>query len=254
MKRFIVLILYAQLHLSICNAQYLRRESNFFPCLDAIVNDYYDIYFKFPTNIKDLITLTEYSLNTYPDYSACKENLIGKILPYLKKNRKHISIEEGAGYTYTIQVGNDTLLYVSPSFWPFSPCDDSLFIGGDPKEYYHFYDHWRSPRFFSSQNKAILYPDSVYQEFKKEIKSIQHECITPSKISLPYKYYVYENDTVPIYSMLEYNLKQTLHYYCNGQQINSQLPIYQKLESFLKSFCKEYKCRRILFMIPDYNI
>lgn len=231
-----------QLCLLVCNAQYLRRESIYFTCLDIMVGYYYSTYYKFPENIKDLVNFTEYYYETYPEAdSSCRDNLLVKIIPYLKKNRKHIFIKE-EDCNYTIQMDNDTLLYVPPSFWPFSPCEDSLFIGGSPKEYYHFYEHLRTPRFFSLHNKALLYPDSVYQVFKRGILHIQQKYIDISNGSMTCKYYIYENDTVPILSMLEYNLGKPLRYYCSGEQIKFNLPFYAKLESFLKCFCKLYKC------------
>lgn len=255
MKRIIMLIIYFQLCSSICNAQYIARESDFFPCLDEVVAHYYNSYYKFPTDVKDLIDFAKYAVDTYPGdngYGSCRANILFKILPYLKENKRNITIIEDFGYTYTIQIGNDTLLYIPPTFWPFSPCEDSLFIGKDPKEYYHFYDHFLIPRFFSSQNKAILYPDSVYQEFKSGVLNIQHKYIIPSNSSKPYKYYIYENDTVPILSMLEYNVNKPIRYYCNGEQIHSKLLFYLKLESFLMHFCDSHKCMRVLFMLPNY--
>lgn len=39
-----------------------------------------------------------------------------------------------------------------------------------------------------------------------------------------------------------------------SEEIKSQLPFYKKLESYLMDFCKLYKCNRILFMLPDYNL
>lgn len=254
MKKLIFLLLNLQVFVFTCYAQYQRRESVFYPCLDVIVRYYYNHYYRFPENIKYLVSFTEYYYETYPEAdSSCRDNLLVKIIPYLKKNRKHIFIKE-EDYNYTIQMGNDTLLYVPPSFWPFSPCEDSLFIGKDPKEYYHFYDHLRTPRFYSPRNKAILYPDSVFQDFKRGVLHIQHKYIDISNGSVPYKYYKYENDTVPILSMLEYNLGKPLRYYCSGEQIISNLPFYAKLESFLKCFCKLHKCKQILFMLPDYNL
>lgn len=254
MNRFIMLLIYSHLYVVICNAQYLRRESIFYPCLDIIVGYYYSNYFEFPKNTTDLVSFTEYYFKTYPDAdSGCRDNILVEILPFLKENTEHITMEDD-GYVYTIEMGNDTLLYVPTSFRPFSPCDDSLFIGGDPKDYYHFYDHLRTPRFFSSHNKAILLPDTVYYDFKNEVLNIQQKYIFQSDNSLPFKYYIYENDTIPILSMLEYNVNKPLHYYCNGELVNSKLLFYEKLESLLKYFCELYKCNRILFMLPDYNL
>lgn len=254
MKRFIMLMLYSQLYLLVCNAQYLRRESVFYPCLDVIVGYYYSNYYEFPESTKDLVDFAEYYFKIYPDAdSSCKDNLLVKILPFLKENMEHIIMKDDED-AYIIKMGNDTLLHIPPSFRPFSPCDDSLFIGGNPKEYYHFYNHLRSPRFFSSQNKALLFPDTVYYDFKREVLNIQKKYIVLSNNSLPYKYYIYENDTIPILSMLEFNVNKPLHYYCNGELINSKLPFYEKLESLLNYFCKLYKCNRILFMLPDYNL
>lgn len=254
MKRTIMLIFSFQLCILVCNAQYLGRESVFYPCLDVIVGYYYSNYFEFPENTKDLVNFTEYYFKTYPNAdSSCKNNLLVKILPFLKENMEHIVMKDD-GYAYTIEMGNDTLLYIPPSFRPFSPCDDSLFIGGNPKDYYHFYDHLRTPRFFSSHNKALLFPDTVYYNFKREVLNIQQKYVTLIDNSLPYKYYIYENDTIPILSMLEYNLGKPLRYYCSGEQVVSKLPFYAKLESFFKCFCKLYKCKQILFMLPDYNL
>lgn len=254
MKRIIMLIFSFQLCILVCNAQYLRRESVFYPCLDIIVSNYYNYYFRFPDKVKDLIRFTECLYDTYPDWNnACDYNLKEKIIPYLKSNVDKILIEE-EGYDYTIRIDSDTLLYVPQSFWPFSPCEDSLFIGGSPNEYYHFYEKFRIPRFYSSRDEAIFYPDSVYQDFKREVLNVQHRYIDVSNGSVPCKYYIYENDTVPISSMLEYNLGKPLRYYCSGEQVVSKLPFYAKLESFLKYFCKLHKCKQILFMLPDYNL
>ena len=254
MKRILMLMFYSQLCLLVSNAQYLRRESVFYPCLDVIVGYYYSNYYEFPKNAKDLVGFTEYYFKTYPDAdSSCKDKLLVEILPFFRKNRKHIIMRDD-GYTYTIEMGKDTLLYIPPSFRPFSPCDDPLFIGGNSKDYYHFYDHLRTPRFFSSHNKALLFPDTVYYDFERELLNIKRKYIVLSNKSLPYKYYIYKNDTIPILSMLEYNLGKSLRYYCDGQPISLRIPFYQKLESFLESLCKAYKCQRILFMMPDYNI
>lgn len=254
MKKIIMLIFNILLCIFVCDAQYFKRESVFYPCLDLVVGYYYSNYYRFPKNTKDLVNFTEYYFKTYPDAdSSCKDNLFVKILPFFKENMEHIIMKDD-GYAYTIEMGNDTLLYIPPSFRPFSPCDDSLFIGGNPKDYYHFYDHLRTPRFFSSHNKALLFPDTVYYDFKGEVLSIQQKYVTRTSNSLPYKYYIYKNDTIPILSMLEYNLNKPLHYYCNGELINSKLPFYEKLESFLKRFCKFYKCKQILFMLPDYTL
>lgn len=241
--------------ISVCNAQYFKRESDFYPCLDVIVSNYFNHYFRYPDKAEDLILFAEYFLKTYPNVdNSCKNNLNMEILPYLRKNMKHILIEEDKGNTYTMRMDNDTLLYISSSFWPFSPCEDSLFIGGNPTEYYHYNENLRIPRFYSSHNKAILYPDSVYQDFKREVLNIQHKYIVLSNSSLPYKFYIYKNDTVPILSMLEYNWGEPLRYYCSGEPVKSNFPFYRKLNSYLKRFCKLYKCKRILFTLPDYNI
>ncbi len=238
----------------VCNAQSPSKENPFYPCLDMIVRNYESYYFKYPSNIKDLIDFTKALFEAYPELdNTCKNNLVLKILPYLEKNRKQILVENKEKEAYTIRIGNDTLLHVSSSAWPFSPCEDSLFIGGDSKEYYHFYDRFRSPRFYSSYSKAIMYTDSIHQKFAQDLLNIIHTYIVPSKCPLPYKYYIYENDTVPIVSMLEYNLGKPLRYYCSGRIIQSKLLFYKKLEMFLGSFCKLHKCRRLLFTIPDYN-
>lgn len=255
MKRIILLILNTLLCILACEAQYLKRESTFYPCLDIIISNYYNCYFRYPDKIKKLVRFAEYFLEAYPDVNnSCRDNLSMEILPYLKKNMKHILIEEDEGNTYTIRISNDTLLYISSSFWPFSPCEDSLFKEGSPIEYYHYYDNLRIPRFYSSHNDVILYPDSVYQGFKREVSEIQRKYIVISNSSLPYKYYIYKNDTVPILSMLEYNFGKPLRYYCNGDVIRSSLPFYRKLESYLRRFCKLHKCKRMLFMFPDYNL
>lgn len=255
MKKVIVFICNLLLCIFVCDAQYFKRESVFYPCLDVIVSNYYNYYFRFPDKVKDLVRFAEYFFEAYPDLdNSCKNNLKNEILPFLKKNIKDIFITEDIGHSYTMRIGSDTLLYVSSSFWPFSPCEDSLFIGGNPNEYYHFYDNFLVPRFYSSHKKAILYPDSVYQDFKREVLNIQHKYIVLSNSSLPYKYYIYKNDTVPILSMLEYNWGKPLRYYCNGDVIRPGFSFYGKLESYLKRFCKLHKCIRILFMLPDYNL
>ena len=255
MKRFSMLIFNLLSCVLVCNAQYFFRDSPFYPCLDVVVSNYYNYYFRFPNKVKDLIHFAENFFEAYPEAdNTCKHNLIRELLPYMKKNMKHIQIEEDEGYSYTIRMGSDTLLYISSSFWPFSPCEDSLFIGGNRKEYYHFYDKFRIPRFYSSRGEAVFYPDSVYQDFKSEVSNFQKRFITFDNGFFPSKYYVYENDTIPILSMLEYNLGKSLRYYCDGQPISLRIPFYQKLESFLESLCKAYKCQRILFMMPDYNI
>lgn len=255
MKRLAILIFNLLFCISVCQAQYFAEDSPFYPCLDNIVGNYHNFYFRFPNKVKDLIQFTESLYEVYPDWdSSCKNNLTMKILPYLKKNMKQIIIEEDEGYNYTIRMGRDTLLHVPSTFWPFSPCDNSLFIGGSSNEYYHFYDEFLNPRFYSSHGRIILYPKSVYQDFKKEILNIQQKHITLSSSSLPYKYYVYENDTVPIVAMLEYNIGKPLRYYCSGQPIKSKLTFYEKLESYLQCFCKLHKCKQILFMLPDYNL
>lgn len=255
MKIFTLLIFNFLLSTVTGNAQSPPKEDSFYPCLDMIVRNYENYYFKYPGNIKDLIDFTESLFEAYSDLdNACKNNLILKILPYLEKNMKQVLIEKNEMDAYTIRIGNDTLLHVSSSAWPFSPCEDSLFIGGDSNEYYHFYDRFRSPRFYSSHGKAIMYADSIYQKFEQEVFNIIHKYIVPSNCPLPYKYYTYENDTVPIVSMLEYNLGKPLRYYCSGRIIKSKLFFYKKLEMFLRSFCKLYKCRRLLFTIPDYNL
>lgn len=254
MKRIIILIVNLQLCTLVCNAQYLLRENPFYPCLDVIVGLYYNNYYKFPDSTKELINFTEYFFETYPDGdNACKDNLSIKIIPYLKKNIKHILIKKDPEFTYTIQMGSDTLLYVPPSMYSFSPCEDSLFIGGNPREYRSFYDHLRCPRFYTSHNKVVLYPDSVYENFEKDIINLEYKYLVPSNNSVLFKYYIYENDTIPIVSMLEYKLGKPLRYYCNGEQIKPQFPFYEKLESYLRYFCKVHKCKRILFAIPDFN-
>lgn len=250
MKRILMIIFNLLLCVLVCDAQYFYRNSPFYPCLDEIVGNYYNYYYRFPDKVKDLIRFAECS---YDDNNACDRILKKKILPYLKKNIKHIFIEED-GDNYTIRMGNDTLLYIPPSFQPFSPCEDSLFVGKWPNEYYRFCDKFRIPRFYSSDKEAILYPDSIYQGFRREVVNIQHKYIVFSNGSLPYKYYVHENDTVPILSMLEYDLGKPLRYYCSSERIKSNLSFYEKLELYLWSFCNLHKCKRILFMLPDYNI
>lgn len=239
----------------LCNAQYLKRDNMFYPHLDVIVANYYNCYFKFPNSVEDLIRFTECFLKIYPDVdNTTKSNVEINILPYLKKNKKRISIEEEEECTYTMRMGCDTLLYVPPTFWPFSPCNNSFFIGERPNDYYHYYERFRVPRCYSSSNKIILYPDSVYTNFKRGILDVQHKYLKLTVGSVPYKYYIYENDTVPIFSMLEYNLGKTLRYYCSNQRIVSQLPFYTNLEVFLKRFCKLHQCKQVLFMLPDYNL
>lgn len=255
MKKIIMLIFNILLCIFVCDAQYFKRESIFYPCLDMIISNYYYSYFRFPDKMKDLVHFAEYFFEAYPDVdNSCKYNLKMEILPFLKKNMKHILIEEDEGNTYTIRMGSDTLLHVSQFFLPFSPCEDSFFIGERPNDYYHYCENFRTPRFYSLHNEVILFPDSIYQDFKRGVLNVQHKYIDLSNGSVPYKYYIYENDTIPVCSMLEYNMNKPLHYYCNGEQINSKLLFYEKLESFLKRFCKLHKCKQILFMLPDYNL
>lgn len=138
----------------LCNAQYLKRDNMFYPHLDVIVANYYNCYFKFPNSVEDLIRFTECFLKIYPDVdNTTKSNVEINILPYLKKNKKRISIEEEEECTYTMRMGCDTLLYVPPTFWPFSPCNNSFFIGERPNDYYHYYERFRVPRCYSSSIK-----------------------------------------------------------------------------------------------------
>lgn len=254
MRKIIILIFNILLCIFVCDAQYFKRESIFYPCLDVVVSNYYNYYFRFPDKAKDLIHFAEYFFEVYPDVdNSCKNNLKMEILPFLKKNMKHILIEEDEGNTYTIRIDSDTLLHVSPLFMPFSPCEDSFFIGKSPNDYYHYCENFRTPRFYSLHNKVVLFSDSVYQDFKRGVQNVQHKYIDLSNDSVPYKYYIYENDTIPVCSMLEYVANKSLRYYCNGEKIKSEFPFYEKLESFLMHFCKLYKCNRILFMLPDYN-
>lgn len=254
MKRFLMIIFNFLLCVLVCDAQYFYRDSPFYPCLDEIVGNYYNYYYRFPNKVKDLIRFTECFNVAFPDWNnACDNNLNEKIIPYLKGNVDNIIIEE-QGHNYTMRIGSDTLLYIPSSYWPFSPCEDSLFIGGCPNEYFHFYDKFRIPRFYSSHNEAIFFPDSVYQDFKRDVSNFQKKYIISPNCSLPYKYYVHENDTVPILSMLEYNFGESLRYYCSSERIKSNLSFYEKLESYLWSFCNLHKCNRILFMLPDYNL
>lgn len=249
-----MLIVNLQLCILVCNAQYLLKEIPFYPCLDVIVDYYYNSHYKYPDSTKELINFTEYFFKTYPDtINTYKNDITVKILPYLKKNKKHILIKKGAGYSYTIQIGNDTLLYSPSSTWTYSPCADTLFIGKDPKRYYRIYEYLRTPRFYTSHNNVVLYPDSVYENFEKDIINLEYKYLVPSNNSVLFKYYIYENDTIPIVSMLEYKLGKPLRYYCNGEQIKPQFPFYEKLESYLRYFCKVHKCKRILFVIPDFN-
>ena len=238
----------------LCNAQYLKRDNMFYPHLDVIVANYHNCYFKFPDSVEDLIRFTEYFLKTYSNDNATKSNLEINILPYLKKNKKRISIEEEKEYTYTMRMEGDTLVYVPPGFWPFSPCESSFFIGERPNDYYYYYEKLRVPRCYSSNNRIIFFPDKVYQDFEKGIRLTQQKYIDISNGSIPYKYYIYENDTVPIFSMLEYNFGKPLRYYCSDERIVSQSPFYVNLEVFLKKFCKKHQCKQILFMLPDYNL
>lgn len=251
MKGLIIFITTIFLCNTVCLAQKsLNREKDFLPYLNEIVDNYYFYHYEYPTDIKRLIKFTEYSLEARPDNFSWKENITLEVLPYLKNNSREINLKEKGGYT--IQIKSDTLLYIPPSSLLFSPCEDSLFIGKEPREYYHFHKYFKAPRFFSLSHKALLYPERVYKDFSKAVEDIQRKEIKPDS-ALSYRYYIYEKDTVPIFSTLEYKLNEPLRYYCNGQQVKRKLPLYDELESFLSCFCELHKCSRIIFSFLDYD-
>lgn len=99
MKRIILLILNALLCISVCDAQFYPRESIFYPYLDIIVINYYNYHFRYPAKVKELVRFTEYSIEAYPDAdNSYRDNISMEILPYLKRNIKHILIEESPSH------------------------------------------------------------------------------------------------------------------------------------------------------------
>lgn len=134
----------------------------------------------------------------------------------------------------------------------FSPCDIALFVNGEPKEYHSFYSKYSKPRFFDYKDSAILSVrmDSIFQ---LNIMNLQKKFIKTDEKTLSCKSYIYENDTIPIYTFLEYKGGDKLHNFCDHSQKIPLNIFYNELNRFCDLFCMENNLSRIIFMLPDYT-
>lgn len=141
-----------------------------YPYLDNIVSGYYYDHYDYPTSIEILITYMKSNIGFYSEpYKQIIESLI---IPVFDENKSAIRIVKGDDFG--IYLGTDTLLYVSPLSMFLSPCDISMFIGEDIREYANFIRKFAHPLFFSQQGNAILQPKKLIKDFELQFHELQH--------------------------------------------------------------------------------
>lgn len=69
---------------------------------------------------------------------------------------------------------------------------------------------------------------------------------------IPFRYYVNEKDTIPIFLFLEYKFEKGLCNFCDKKKTLSE-SYYQPLDSLCNRFCSDNKIARIIFQVLTIN-
>ncbi|WP_455585604.1 hypothetical protein [Bacteroides sp.] len=228
-------------------AQTIHKD---YTSLYDLVENYYYLYYRYPKNIDDFFDFVDNSLKSDSSFydNSYRDSVMLDMLSDIRKNSAKITIVEDSGFL--IKTENDTLFYIADKHQIFSPCDISLFIGREPKEYQKFCSKYSFPRVYNKD--GFVYSSYIDSLFQYGVRSLQRKYI---KIAITpcYQFYVYEKDTVPIFTFLEYKRKSKLKYFCKEDKDLPRLAYYRKLEKYCSLFCKRYNLNRIIFMTPDYK-
>ena len=225
------------------NMQNTVRDDYYY--LRDIVENYFYHYYQYPNSASEIIQFTEYCLSVDTNYfsSPDKKIIQSEILPRLDNSNIQIINNDGFG----ILQNNDTLFYYKKQL--FSPCEIDLFIGDSVQEYYAFYNKFSKPRFFNETGHAIILSGKNI-EFQNDLVKYAEQQIRVNGI--PFRYYVNEKDTIPIFLFLEYKFEKGLCNFCDKKKTLSE-SYYQPLDSLCNRFCSDNKIARIIFSSLDYQ-
>lgn len=255
MKRITLMVTALVFLLLSMTARGKSDKGTVFYALEQMTNCYFYFHYSYPETISELVSFTQYCLSIGPgyDYYNWPDIIEKTVVPKLENDRDKVRIINNEDVYFGILLNNDTLFYSTIYSAPITPCESKDFIGGDWREYYKLHNRFRSPRFFETEKQAIITPHSVDSLFQAKAKNVAECNIEIHNIDKPYKYYVHEQDTIPIYTFWNYKRSKGLHYFCDSTRAVPRSPYYEELEAMCCSFCDSLDIEKVIFLTLDYN-
>ncbi len=237
---FIILIIFKQ-QVIVLTAQDLNNK---FPYLYEMLEAYYSYNYEYPCNLNGLINMTLNLTDKYPNDYLDTNKILTITIPNLIKEKENLNIIKN-DTLYAITFNSRTIIKISEVDY-FSPCNLLLFIQGPPQEYNAFLNRYIKPRFFYN-NTSIIDTELLTNQFQEDFYLLKEKYLEP----YTFHYYIYENDTVPIYTFLEYKKGGDLKKFCSKKIIIDNNLYIQKMKEYLNKFCMENHVSRIIFASPE---
>lgn len=249
MKKIVIIVTLLIIFISLSSnrRKSLKEREAMHYVLQGMVNTYYSLHYRFPQTMDELLSFIDYSKQKGYSYPEIYEQEISRLKTYAD------CIKIVDKDDFGIYFHEDTLFYYAAHNRPFSPCEGHLFVGDDPREYIAFYRKFLSPRFFHSDGSAILFPGQIDVGFQELIKDVAKSDSVLLKRRKPFRYYEYEGDTIPLYTLWEYQRTKGLHRFCDSVTNIPSTDYCQYLERVCHRFCDSLNIERIVFLTPDYS-
>lgn len=205
---------------------------------------YYSYNYEYPYNLNTLINTTLSFTNKYPNDYLDTNKILTITIPNLIKEKENLNITKN-DTLYAITLNSLPILEIKRNNY-FSPCELSLFVEDYPQEYQTFLKKYIKPRFFDNNNTSIIDTDLLINQFQRDFHLMQKKYLEP----YTFHYYIYGNDTVPIYTFLEYKKGIGIKEFCNNKTIDNKTLYIKKMETYLNRFCKKNNLSRVIFALP----
>lgn len=228
----------------------LPDDTTFFYDFWVLMDNYGSYYCEYPDSIDQAIEFANALLSSFQVIEAGAYNWFCYLncVYYFNLYKNDISFIKKDGILELTYIKNGISETASFGLSPL-PCDIQDFLDNNILDYFRIYEHFKNPRFFYDDNRAIIRADELSTALTSYALELQNEYLHKDSVSY---YYSEPWGYKPIYLTLEFRPGQKLVNFCDKQKEIPRLTYYIKLEEALEVYCRYYNLSRIVFMSRDY--